>query len=1616
MRFLSTLLLLTAAPLLADPYISEFMASNQNSIADEDGAHSDWIEIRNPDPTPVNMAGWALTDEASIPQKWIFPSVTIPANGQIIVFASGKNRTNPAANLHTVFSLAADGEYLALVKPDGITKTTEYSPKFPPQLQDISYGVSSNTTSTTVVDKPTAVRALVPTDDSLGTTWRAKLFDDSTWTAGTFGVGYFTAAANPNLSADLGTNFVAQMQNTTRNSYTRAHFNVSSPGSVVKLMLKMNYDDGFHAWINGQHVANSSNAPAEASLTFSSVVTTGHGPGAFEDFDISAYINKLTAGDNVIALQGINVNNTSSDCFVWPQLIITTDTGGTGLTGYFTTATPGAANAGTDSIFLPINVEFSRASGPFTTAFNLTLSGAGAGQEIRYVMADPTSSPGANIPEPTAASTLYTSSISISTSKLIRAAVFETATGRKGRTTTAQYLLLETAAGSNNTSNFTSNLPIIIVDDHGAGTPVDGAGGAYTTGGIYTFPTVAGVATLNSTPAHFTRAGVRVRGSSSAGFAKKSFGVELWDEQNLDKDLPLLSLPSDSDWVLNGPLIYDDTYIHNSYIYELSRRVGRWAPRTKPVEVFLNQNGGKLDYTDYNGVYILTEKIKSNKNRLEIKQIEPSDVAGEALTGGYVFKIDRADPDEVNWITSTGVPNTESGQRLVLVEPDPQVDTPQQISYIQGYIQTFDTTLSTERNGGFATRNYRNYMDTPTWIDHHVLNALAYNVDALRLSGYFYKDRNHKICAGPIWDFDRALGSDDGRDSNPQSWANITYFFDRDWWGHLFRDPDFVMAWVDRWQQLRTNVFSNANLLALADQQGAEIGNVAGARDAARWPDNAANGGVYLNEITAMKNWLTLRVAWIDGQMPAAPTANVASGIVAPGTMVTLSGVSAIRYTINGTDPRPPGGSTTTGALTYTGPVAINQTTVITARRQLPVTTTVFTGQAAIGTNWSGIITRVYLVNEFFAVAGDIAASEINYHPLNPTAAESTAMPGVETDDFEFVELKNIGNRKVNLFEVKFADTQPFKELVLAPFTLNPGDVAFVVKNRAAFQLRYGTAQSAKIVGEWIDGSLDDSGERIVLTARDGTPIQDFTYGDGDSWPGRADGKGSTLEYSGATFTNADFNSPANWRSSSEFHGSPGVVGTGPDNRVAINELLTNTSLPYLDTIELKNLTAAPIPIGGWYLSNVSNPEDADSYKQYAIPAGTSVPANSYTVFNQTHFNPNGAWNPAHGTPAATEFEFDGNRSGDCWLIEADGTGKLLRFVDHAEFEATRLNESWGRTPDGTGPIYPMVARTCVDEASGLSPKPVLGATNSIQRSGPLLISEVQHSPNGGNTDLEYVEIRNPTAVAQPLANWRLRGDVDFNFTTESIPAGGVLVVVPFPATDLVKANAFRTAYTASNSITLVGPWSLDKHLGITGTVTLYRPETPPVSEPYLIPRTQEDTVTYSSGGAWPVTTTGLSLNRRGGTPPGGTPGSWKSDIPSPGTFGVTLAQWLAANFPGGGLGSLPGDDPDNDGASNALEYSRGTNPSVYENHSPLAPTFVQTTGVNAAFIFTFTRPVDRAGTTYTIQKSTDLLNWTNVADSLINSTGDTETHQIVVPRDGTEPPKLYFRLQIVAP
>ena len=127
--------------MLAAPRITEFMAANHSALADQDGDFSDWIEIHNPDATPISLAGYHLTDDATKLTQWTFPAVTLAPGAYLVVFASGKDRINPASQLHTNFELAADGEYLGLVAPDGVTVVSSFGPSYPPQFDNESFGL-----------------------------------------------------------------------------------------------------------------------------------------------------------------------------------------------------------------------------------------------------------------------------------------------------------------------------------------------------------------------------------------------------------------------------------------------------------------------------------------------------------------------------------------------------------------------------------------------------------------------------------------------------------------------------------------------------------------------------------------------------------------------------------------------------------------------------------------------------------------------------------------------------------------------------------------------------------------------------------------------------------------------------------------------------------------------------------------------------------------------------------------------------------------------------------------------------------------------------------------------------------------------------------------------------------------------------------------------------------------------------------------------------------------------------------------------------------------------------------------------------------------------------------
>jgi hypothetical protein len=174
--------------------ITEFMAENSTTLNDEDGEFSDWIEIANFSSTTVDLAGWHLTDDSRALAKWQFPSTNLPPGGFLIVFASGKNRREPGAPLHTNFRLSRTGEYLGLIEPDGRTVAHHYAPVFPEQFADISFGIGRRVTSGLLLPRNADGRLLVPADGSLGAEWTAPDFDDASWTAVRTGIGYDAAA------------------------------------------------------------------------------------------------------------------------------------------------------------------------------------------------------------------------------------------------------------------------------------------------------------------------------------------------------------------------------------------------------------------------------------------------------------------------------------------------------------------------------------------------------------------------------------------------------------------------------------------------------------------------------------------------------------------------------------------------------------------------------------------------------------------------------------------------------------------------------------------------------------------------------------------------------------------------------------------------------------------------------------------------------------------------------------------------------------------------------------------------------------------------------------------------------------------------------------------------------------------------------------------------------------------------------------------------------------------------------------------------------------------------------------------------------------------------------
>lgn len=252
-------------------FISEIMAANSKTLADEDGEFSDWIEIYNAGTDAVNLQNWFLTDRANDLTQWRFPATNLGPRQLLLVFASGKNRRVPGAPLHTNFRLSASGEYLALVAPDGQSIAHQFAPQFPALGTDVSYGLAASGATTLLVPTGNVVRAFVPRDGSLGTDWTSRSFEDSNWLSGHTGVGYERHSGYESfIGLDLlAPSFPAGQRidvngdgiNENSSVYIRVPFVVADPAALNSLALRMRYADGFVAYLNGQVVARENEPP-----------------------------------------------------------------------------------------------------------------------------------------------------------------------------------------------------------------------------------------------------------------------------------------------------------------------------------------------------------------------------------------------------------------------------------------------------------------------------------------------------------------------------------------------------------------------------------------------------------------------------------------------------------------------------------------------------------------------------------------------------------------------------------------------------------------------------------------------------------------------------------------------------------------------------------------------------------------------------------------------------------------------------------------------------------------------------------------------------------------------------------------------------------------------------------------------------------------------------------------------------------------------------------------------------------------------------------------------------------------------------------------------------------
>jgi hypothetical protein len=1046
---------------------------------------------------------------------------------------------------------------------------------------------------------------------------------------------------------------------------------------------------------------------------------------------------------------------------------------------YFTQPTPGAAN-------IPNVPEptFSVRSKTFTGTLSVALSSPLLpGAQIRYTT---------NRTVPTETSTLYTGPISVTNTTMIRARAF--AAGRTpSPVVTETYYALDASV-----SSFNSNLPLVVLDTFGAGV----AESPQTMVGSYIIDTAAddGRAAMLDAPDFAGRAGLNVRGQSSAGFEKHQYHFELWDESNRDKGAPLLGMPSDSDWVLYAPYS-EKTLMQNYLAYMWSNRLGQYAVRTRYVEVFMNTAAnGKIDYAgDYLGVYILMEKIKVDDNRVDVAKLGPSDSAAPDVTGGYIFAKDKPDPGEAGF--------SAAGNDFRYVDPGPLDITAAQKTYLSNYLNEFYSVLN-GANFADPVNGYAKYIDVDSFIDQHILTELTKNIDGFRISAYYSKDRNGKIKMGPAWDFNLSLGNADYNNG----WISTGWYhdllgdYDYPFFRRLFQDPNFQQKYIDRWQEIRRGGFSNQQLNADIDGLVSLLSDGNGNYPVGTNPPQAPNNPVvrnfqkwhilgvdtwpnwytdpaWINQVNWMKDWLRQRVEWWDSQYLAAPAITPPGGPVTSPTQVTI---------------------------TSTGGQSVVDTSIVPLRA--PAKAIVPTGD--IGTSWrdrvfddSGWISGTTGVGydadppggggDYTADLGllltmrnvnSTAYVRIPFTVTNPASVQSLILKMKYDDGFvaylngtEIYRTSNapatldwqsptVNNATHNATGFEEFDVSAFKNL-LVPASQGSNVLAIQALNAGA------GSSDLLVLPELVSRAVTTTAAPVYYTT-DGTD------------PRRPDGSISPTAqlYTGPFTVSTTARVMARSRLNNRWSGLASQLYDFGTNRLRITEIMYNPApasggsyLPGdFEYVELMNTGSQPMNLRG---SRFTNGIDF-TFGDYTLNAGARV----LVVRNQAAFESRyGTGKPTAGTYTGAlsdggerirllgtfgEVVHDFTYS-DGWYPQTDGQGWSLTIVD----------------PNGALTAWNTKAGWRASEPANGTP----GATDSGLRPNSVVINEIMTNPSSGG---DWIELLNTTGSPVDIGNWWL-SDTPADLKKWRIPAG---TSVPANGYLVFTQTQFGSAFSFSSS------------------------------------------------------------------------------------------------------------------------------------------------------------------------------------------------------------------------